>query len=750
MMAGMLTQLPLPLLPAGAAEIAPGVGLVTGDGGGGLVSVHGLATFAWDAGDEAGRRLAAVQLVRLRAVSQARAAAAFGVDPVTVWRWDQALAAGGVAGLVPARRGPKGASKLTPELAERIAGLDAAGATLREIAAATGVSTFSVRNALGRVASAGQPAVAGAADGSAGLAAGDDDAGQGAVVPVLPDPVPRDGERALARWGLLGEGAVPVFTPGARYPLAGLLLALPALEGTGLLAAAREVYGRVKDGFYGLGATLLTLVFLALAGEPRAEGATRVPPAALGRVLGLDRAPEVKTIRRKLGELAAAGQAADLIMALARRHAAARPDALGFLYIDGHARVYSGTRTVQKTHVARLKFPAPATMETWVTGQDGDPVFMVVAEPSDSLAGELRRLLPDLRGIVGAGRRVTVCFDRGGWSPALFADITGAGFDVLTWRKGPAPDLPAEVFTTVTCTDDRGRAHQYELAGTTAELGISEGPRKGQTVTLRQVTRRVPAKGGATRQIHALTSRTDLPPGEVCWRLSARWREENYFRYARTRFAMDALDSYAASPDAPDRMVPNPARKTAAARIRQGEAAAQAAEAARDAALLQLRSPAPGQPATITNQVINALAAPAEAAWRELDEADQAAAAIPARVPLGVLSPDMVRLDAEVKQITHAIRMAAYNAETALARALHGHYARAADEAYALIREALTISGDIHPGPGELLIQLDPLTAPRRTQALAALCDQLTAAGARYPGTDLVLRYEVKSHPTPA
>ena len=113
MMAGMLTQLPLPLLPAGAAEIAPGVGLVTGEDGGGLVSVHGLATFAWDGGDEAGRRLAAVQLVRLRAVSQAQAAAAFGVDPVTVWRWDQALAAGGVAGLVPARRGPKGASKLT-------------------------------------------------------------------------------------------------------------------------------------------------------------------------------------------------------------------------------------------------------------------------------------------------------------------------------------------------------------------------------------------------------------------------------------------------------------------------------------------------------------------------------------------------------------------------------------------------------------------------------------------------------------
>ena len=745
-MARMLSQLPLPLLPSGAAEIAPGVGFLAGEQGG-LVTVHGLATFAWDAGDEAGRRLAAVQLVRLRAASQGQVAAAFGVDPGTIWRWDQALAAGGVAGLVPARRGPKGASKLTPQMAERIAGLDAAGATLREIAAATGVSTFSVRSALGRVVSRGRPA---AADVTAGQDGGQGDAGEGAAVPVLPDPVPRDAERVLARWGLLGEGAGPVFTPGARYPLAGLLLALPPLEDTGLLDAARQVYGQLKNGFYGLTATLLTVVFLALAGEPRAEGATRVPPGALGRVLGLDRAPEVKTIRRKLAELAAAGKAADLIMALARRHAAARPDTLGFLYVDGHARVYHGTRTVQKTHVARLKFPAPATMETWVTGQDGDPVFMVVAEPSDSLAGELRRLLPQLRGIVGQGRRVTVCFDRGGWSPALFADITAAGFDLLTWRKSPAPDLPADAFTTITCADDRGREHAYDLADTTITLTISEGPRKGQTVSLRQVTRRVPARHGPTRQIHALTSRTDLAAGELCWRLTSRWREENYFRYARTRFALDALDSYAAAPDDPGRMVPNPARKTAAARVRQAEAAAQAAEAARDAALLQLRSPAPGQAAYLSNQVINALAAPVEDAWRELDEAEQAAAAVPARIPLGTLTPDMVRLDAETKQITHAIRMAAYNAETTLARALNGHYTRADDEAYALIREALAVSGDIRPGPGQLLIRLDPLTAPRRTQALATLCDQLTAAGACYPGTDLVLRYEVKPHSTPA
>ena len=115
---------------------------------------------------------------------------------------------------------------------------------MQEIAAATGVSTLSVRNALGRVPG-GRPA-AGTAEDSAGRDDWDDDAGQGAVA-VLPDPVPRDAERVLARWGLLGEGAVPVFISGARYPLAGLLLALPALEhrAAGRREGVRQAQGRV-------------------------------------------------------------------------------------------------------------------------------------------------------------------------------------------------------------------------------------------------------------------------------------------------------------------------------------------------------------------------------------------------------------------------------------------------------------------------------------------------------------------------
>src|SRR5258706_10035769 len=268
---------------------------------------------------------------------------------------------------------------------------------------------------------------------------------------------------------------------------------------------------------------------------------------------------------------------------------------------------------------------------------------MVVAEPSASLAGELKRLLPTLRQVAGDGRRVTVCFDRGGWSPALFADIIAAGFDLLTYRKGPAPDLPDSAFRAVTCTDDRGRAHAYDLADTTVTLDIADGPRKGEQVSLRQVTRRVPASRGRTRQIHTLTSRADLDAGEVCWRMSSRWREENYFRYARPWFALDALDSYAAAPDDPGRLVPNPAKKAAAVQVRRAEALAGAAETVRDATLLELRSPAPGQPVTITSQLLNQINAPAHAACQELDQAEAAAAAVPARIRPGAPAPGLVR-----------------------------------------------------------------------------------------------------------
>src|SRR5664280_1479909 len=145
-----VSQPVLPLQPAQARSVGPSAGLLEGPGGG-VVFIFGLATFSYGPADEVGRRLAAVQLVATRIATSQEVAAAFSVSGVTLWTWRRDFAAGGVLALVRGRTGPKGPIKLTTALTARIAGLDATGASLLKIAALTGVSTATVRVALGRV-----------------------------------------------------------------------------------------------------------------------------------------------------------------------------------------------------------------------------------------------------------------------------------------------------------------------------------------------------------------------------------------------------------------------------------------------------------------------------------------------------------------------------------------------------------------------------------------------------------------------
>ncbi|HEX5493581.1 MAG TPA: hypothetical protein VFX70_03275 [Mycobacteriales bacterium] len=762
----MSAQAPLPLAPAESVPVGHAAALVE-DEGGGQVFIRGELAYVWDAGDAAGRRLAAAQLVRIKAATQVQVATAFGVGAVTVWRWAKKLDVAGVAGIGPDRKGPKGPSKLTPDLVAEIRARRQDGQSLRVIGSAVGVVLDTVRRALAQedqgAAQAHTPQLEPASEGAAlaedAHAEGSNERGgqdrharaggladEQEELPVLAEPPERGLERGLARWGLLGH-ADPVFHSAARVPLAGLLAAVPALAGTGLLGCARQTYQQLPAGFYGLDTVLVEAVLRCLAGEPRAEGATRVDPVALGRVLGMDRAPEVKTIRRKLAQLAGRGKAEELLAGMAAHHLhQIDPELAAVLYVDGHTRAYHGKRRIAKTHVARLKFPAPATLETWVADAAGDPVLVVMAEPGASLAAELRRLLPQLREAVGDDRRVLVGFDRGGWSPALFQAMDAAGFDVLTWRKGEADDVTEDEFTDVTHVDDDGRAHQWNAAESVVDLPLDAAG--NQTFRMRQVTRR---DGPGAKQIHILTTvgAQQLSTAAVNYRMGSRWRQENAFRYGRMHFDLDSHDSYRHSDDDPTRSVPNPAKKQAQNHVAAARAHYEREVARADATLLQLRSPTSTEPVHISNAEHNRITAGASAAEDALAAAEEHNRHTPARLPLGQVHPGQQVLEVQTKLLTHAIKIAAYNTATALARdvRLHTSYARAKHEAHVLIRHVLTHSGDIDPDPdnGTLTVRLDPLPTGRATRAVAELCEHLTATETRYPGTDLKIRYHVKS-----
>jgi hypothetical protein len=263
---------------------------------------------------------------------------------------------------------------------------------------------------------------------------------------------------------------------------------------------------------------------------------------------------------------------------------------------------------------------------------------------------------------------------------------------------------------------------------------------------LRLIVRASP--GG--HQTPILTNRTDLSAAQVAYRMAARWRQENYFKYAREHFALDALDSYADQPDDPTRMVPNPAKANAGEQVSGARAKLAVAQGgvvdAIDAAGIRARQPGSGGKATVDPAAGQALSA----AITDLAAAKATSATTASHLPLGQVRPGSQLLETETKLLTHAIRMSAYNAESALARLLRPHYARGDDEARALLREAFTLSGDLQITGDTLHVRLDPPPAPRRSKALAALCAELTDTATRYPGTDLTLAYSIKGHPDPA
>ena len=85
---------------------------------------------------------------------------------------------------------------------------------------------------------------------------------------------------------------------------------------------------------------------------------------------------------------------------------------------------------------------------------------------------------------------------------------------------------------------------------------------------LRQITRL--CEDGHQTQI--LTSRWDLRDIEVAYRMFERWRQENYFKYMREEFLLDALVDYRSEPEDPTRTVPNPERRALDKQIRAARA----------------------------------------------------------------------------------------------------------------------------------------------------------------------------------
>jgi transposase len=723
-----------------------------------VVIVSGIVLAQYASADQMAEAYAMVNLVEQGWASQPDVARVFGCSVRTVRRAQRRFEDGGLAALGQGSGYPKGRWRLGAARTGLIHRLKAAGQSNREIARCAGVSEVAIRkvlrrlgwkephpeqdwlaleavpaanpNVLGSASTALPPAPPTPAQGANPNLSAFCSAKESAAVSHDTDPRDRCADRLLARLGLL-EDAPPLFGSATAVARAGVLLALPVLVSSGVFECAQKIYGSLGPAFYGLRTSLLTLLLMALWRIKRPEGLKEYSPQDLGRVLGLDRAPEVKTLRRKLARLAAAGRAAQFGQALAQQRVALRGAALGFLYVDGHVRVYHGKHALPKAHVARMRLSLPATSDYWVNDSAGDPLFVVTAEANAGLVKMLPGILTQVRALVGQ-RRVTVVFDRGGYSPKLFQQILAAGFDLLTYRKGRYPHIPRKRFRTCRTRRD-GRSITYVLAD--QELRLLQGK-----LPLRQVTRLM----DDGHQTPILTSRRDLPAAQVAYRMFDRWQQENFFKYLREEYALDALVEYAAVPDDPTREVPNPAWAALDAQLRQAQAHVDRLQAEYGLeALTNLEHQRRTMRGFKTAQ--GKLGQKIWSAWQRVLQLEKRRAAVPRRVPVQTVRKEpVVKLAPERKHLTNLIKMVAYQAESDLLRLVAPHYRRAGDEGRTLIQSALASAADLQVSKTELRVSLAAQSSPHRTRAIAALCEELNQTKTIFPGSRLRLQYAIR------
>ena len=724
-----------------------------------VVLVSGIPLAHYAVNDRMSEAHAMVNLVDQGWADQNDVANAFGCSARTLRRHQSRFEQGGLAALGRSDGYPRGRARLATTRRRSIQQFKTQGHSHHEIARRLGVSVRAVRKTLRRLGwkptTAVQPdlplhaletanpnrsaSAAAVASAPAQMPGSGGDPNLSAFSPSSfqrspqgshdTDPTDRQMDRLMARLGLLDD-APPLFGSHAAIPRAGALLALPALVGSGIFDCAQKIYGSLGPAFFGLRTTVLILLLMALWRIKRPEALKEHSPADLGRVLGVDRAPEVKTLRRKLARLASFQRAAQFGQALAQHRIARRGEALGFLYVDGHVRVYHGQRRLPKAHVARMRLSMPATTDYWVNDTTGDPLFVLTAEANAGLVKMLPGILTEICSLLGP-RRVTVVFDRGGFSPALFQQILKADFDLLTYRKGRVPHIPARRFQKH-CMRVEGQSITYVLAD--QEVRLLKGK-----LRLRQVTPRM----DNGHQTPILTSRRDLSSAQVAYHMFDRWRQENFFKYLREEFALDALAEYAVVPDDPTREVPNPAWARLDAQLRQAHAHLDRLQS--EFGLEAWTNPEQ-QRRTMRGFKIaqGKLGQQLGQAGERVMQLEARRAKIPRRVPVQSLTPEpVVKLAPEIKHLTNLVKMVAYQAESELLRTVAPHYRRVADEGRTLIQSALLSAADLEVTAQELRVTLGSQSSPHRTRAIAALCDELNSMNALFPGSRLRLRYAI-------
>lgn len=554
-------------------------------------------------------------------------------------------------------------------------------------------------------------------------------------------------ERFAASLGEITEAAVR-FECCIDVSFGGVLFSLPALLSNGLLHKSEE-YFQLPDGYYGLLSVLIILGFLVLLRVKSLEGVRYMPPGELGKLVGLDRIPEVKTLRKKLSLLSNSSNVGRWQNELSRYWLKSWPMLSGYLYVDGHVRTYYGKKTkLPRRYVSRERLCLRGMTDYWVNDAIGQPFFVVSTALTGGLLSMLReeiipRLLEDIPNQPSltdleadrALHRFVLIFDREGYSPSFFEEMfLKHRIACMTYKKYPGADWPESEFKGEEVVFKNGEKITMRLAE--RHLNISK---QFWVWEIRKLSE-------SGHQTAVLSSNYKANRGEIAAGMFQRWSQENFFKYMMENFGIDRLIEYETRPISDTAQVVNPQHRTLEKEIRKRKTKLKKLHSQfGQLTLVDIDETARVMKYEIQMAQLREQISSEEKVIKKLKEQKKKTAK---HITIAELSDNekFSQLATEKKHFIDTIKMIAYRAETAMANIIRPHMARK-DEARSVVRQIFNTESNLIPDEKNkrLTVELHNLTSEYSDQLANILCQELNQAKTIFPGTDMEIFYKLVS-----
>jgi len=510
---------------------------------------------------------------------------------------------------------------------------------------------------------------------------------------------------------------------------------LPFLLETGLLSF-RHHYRELDPGYYYIDTIVLLTAFMYLCRIQNPEQLKKVNPGEFGKLIGLDRIPEAKCLRKKIKEICSQHKSSQWNMELAKSWACS--EQTNFYYIDGHVQQYHGhAARLGKKYLSRQKLCLPGIQEFWVNNHQGMPYFYVTGQVNERLQQMIEeQLIPTLIDQVHASEEsseeplFTIVFDREAYSPEFFGRLWEKyRIAVLTYRKNVTDKWEESDFAP----------YQIVIEANKLEMDLAEKQIELDQVKMREV-RRLGAHG---HQTSVLTTHPGLSINMVALYMFSRWSQENFFRYMRQDYVFDKISQYTVEQLDDNFQVNNPAHSKLDYQIKKTREKI----ARRQAVLYKLKEESADTDLDQTPKQIQKQQT-IQQELQTLQNHEQTILKHRKKTPRRITIKDMGenrynKLHTESKLFLNVIKMICYRAETSFANLLSTYSRKHINEKRALAKSIINTPCDmkVDHQNNTLNISLHTLATPRNNESVKKICQSLNESNTVYPGTNLRMVY---------